>query len=66
MRFYKQPHAFYCGIDLHARTMYLCVLDHAGARGPTGEATRQRQSPGHPGRQARPSGLLDVASPGGV
>ena len=30
MRFYKQPHAFYCGIDLHARTMYLCVLDHAG------------------------------------
>src|SRR5262249_12114330 len=31
MRFYQQPHAFYCGVDLHARTMYLCVLDHAGA-----------------------------------
>jgi transposase len=30
MRFYNQPHAFYCGVDLHARTMYLCILDHAG------------------------------------
>ena len=30
MRFYSQPHQFYCGIDLHARTLYLCVLDHAG------------------------------------
>ena len=31
MRFYNQPHQFYCGIDLHARSMYLCILDHAGA-----------------------------------
>jgi transposase len=30
MRFYNQPHRFYCGIDLHASTMYLCVLDAAG------------------------------------
>ncbi len=30
MRFYNQPHAFYCGVDLHARTMYLCILDQAG------------------------------------
>ena len=30
MRFYTQQHPFYCGIDLHARTMYLCVLDQAG------------------------------------
>ena len=30
MRFYNQPHRFYCGVDLHARTMYLCILDHAG------------------------------------
>jgi hypothetical protein len=22
MRFYKQPHAFYAGIDLHARSMF--------------------------------------------
>jgi len=31
MRFYHQPHRFYCGVDLHARTMYLCVLDQGGA-----------------------------------
>jgi transposase len=30
MRFYNQPHRFYCGVDLHARTMYLCILDHCG------------------------------------
>ena len=30
MRFYNQPHRFYGGVDLHARTMYLCILDQAG------------------------------------
>jgi transposase len=32
MRFYnpQQAHRFYCGIDLHARTMYLCILDQGG------------------------------------
>jgi transposase len=30
MRFYNQQHRFYCGIDLHARTMHVCVLDAAG------------------------------------
>jgi transposase len=30
MRFYTQQHRFYCGVDLHARTMYLCILDGAG------------------------------------
>lgn len=30
MRFYNQQHGFYAGIDLHARTLYLCVLDSAG------------------------------------
>ena len=30
MRFYTKQHKFYCGIDLHARKMYLCVLDEAG------------------------------------
>ena len=29
MRFYTKPHQFYCGIDLHARTMYLCILNRA-------------------------------------
>src|SRR5262249_36574535 len=31
MRFYNQPHRFYCGVDLHARTLSLCVLDSSGA-----------------------------------
>ena len=30
MRFYIRQHGFYCGVDLHARTMYLCILDNAG------------------------------------
>jgi Transposase len=30
MRFYPQQHQFYCGIDLHARTMDVCILHHAG------------------------------------
>jgi transposase len=30
MRFYNQQHRFYCGVDLHARTMYLVILDQAG------------------------------------
>ena len=32
MRFYTQQHKHYCGIDLHARQMYLCVLNAAGSR----------------------------------
>jgi transposase len=30
MRFYTKPHQFYCGIDLHARMMYACILDQHG------------------------------------
>ena len=30
MRFYTRQHKHSCGIDLHARTMYLCILDQAG------------------------------------
>jgi transposase len=30
MRFYTKPHKFYGGIDLHARTMYLCILNQHG------------------------------------
>ena len=31
MRFYTKQHQFYCGIDLHARTMSLCILNQDGA-----------------------------------
>jgi hypothetical protein len=30
MRFYTNQHPFYCGIDLHARSMYVCILSHEG------------------------------------
>ncbi|GAH76670.1 unnamed protein product, partial [marine sediment metagenome] len=30
MRFYTQQHQFYCGIDHHTRTMYVCIMDNEG------------------------------------
>jgi transposase len=30
MRFYTQQHRFYAGVDLHARTLHLCILDTTG------------------------------------
>ncbi len=30
MRFYTQQHQHYCGIDLHARSMFVCIIDQAG------------------------------------
>ncbi|MEW6748038.1 MAG: IS110 family transposase [Planctomycetota bacterium] len=37
MRFYTGQHRYYCGIDLHARTMYVCILEHE-----TGEVALHR------------------------
>ena len=31
MRFYTTQHPFSCGIDLHARSMYVCLVSHDGA-----------------------------------
>src|SRR3990170_1304660 len=30
MRFYNRQHQYYCGIDLHVKTLYVCILDAAG------------------------------------
>ena len=30
MRFYTNHHQHYCGIDLHTKTMYVCILDSDG------------------------------------
>ena len=30
MNFYTKQHQFYCGVDLHARTMHVCILNQAG------------------------------------
>ena len=29
MRFYERQHQFYCGIDVLARSMYVCVFHQA-------------------------------------
>ena len=30
MRFYTNPHQFDCGIDLHTRSIYVCILSDDG------------------------------------
>src|SRR6266852_6159473 len=30
MNFYTRQHNHYCGIDLHAKAMYVCILDQSG------------------------------------
>jgi transposase len=30
MKFYTKQHPFYCGVDLHADAMYVCILDSVG------------------------------------
>lgn len=31
MRFYTRQHKYYCGVDLHARSIYVCILNQEGA-----------------------------------
>jgi hypothetical protein len=51
MRFYTKQHQCYCGIDLHARTMYMCILRQDG------EVVLHRNMP------ARPDALLKAIAP---
>lgn len=30
MNFYNVEHKYYCGIDLHAKAMYICIMDNKG------------------------------------
>lgn len=30
MNFYNNTHPYYCGIDLHARVLYVCIIDQEG------------------------------------
>jgi len=30
MNFYNIIHPYYCGIDLHAKTLYVCIIDQVG------------------------------------
>src|ERR687891_2705617 len=51
MRFYTQPHQFYCGIDLHTRTMYVCILNQDG------------NIVVHRNMKAKPDALLQIIAP---
>jgi transposase len=51
MRFYTGQHRHYCGIDLHTRTMYVCILDAAG------------QVLVHQNLPAKPEAFLEVVAP---
>ena len=51
MRFYTQQHPFYCGIDLHAKTMYVCIISAEG------ESVVERNLP------TRPERLLKLIAP---
>ena len=31
MKFYTKTHPYYCGVDLHTKTLYLCVIDQEGS-----------------------------------
>lgn len=30
MKFYVKQHKYYCGVDLHARSMYVCIIEEKG------------------------------------
>ncbi len=30
MQFYTKQHKYYCGIDLHTKKMFICILDEKG------------------------------------
>lgn len=51
MRFYNRQHRHYCGIDLHVKTMYVCILDG------TGQVLVHRNVP------STPEALLEVVAP---
>jgi transposase len=51
MQFYTRSHNFYCGIDLHTRKMYLCILNSEG------EAVFHRN------RAASPEAFLTAIAP---
>src|SRR5213592_17321 len=51
MRFYNRQHTYYCGIDLHVKTMYVCILDGAG------EVLVHRNVP------STPAAFLEIVAP---
>ena len=51
MRFYTNKHPFYCGIDLHVRSLYVCILEDDG------------QTVLHKEIKAKPEPFFDLLTP---
>jgi transposase len=51
MRFYNRQHRHYCGIDLHVKTMYVCILNT------TGQVLVHRNVP------STPEAFLEIVAP---
>lgn len=51
MNVYLKEHPYYCGIDLHARSMYICILDNKG------------NTVYHKNRPCTPAHFLDAIAP---
>jgi predicted NBD/HSP70 family sugar kinase len=51
MRFYNRQHRHCCGIDLHVKTMYVCILDATG------------QVLVHRNVKATPAAFLEIVAP---
>jgi hypothetical protein len=51
LRFYNRQHRHYCGIDLHVKTMYVCIRDAAG------------QTLGHRNVKTTPEALFETIAP---
>ena len=51
MRYYTGQHQHYCGIDLHAAILYVCILDAAG------------EIRVHRNVKSNPEALLEVIAP---
>jgi transposase len=51
MRFYNRQHRHYCGIDLHVKTMYVCILNATG------------QTLVHRNVKATPDAFLETVAP---
>ena len=51
MNFYNNIHEYYCGIDLHARSLYVCILNQVG------------ETVLHKEIQAKPKLLADLLNP---
>src|SRR5690554_3690322 len=54
MNFYKSTHQHYCGIDLHARSLYVCIINQQG------ETLLHKEIP------AKPDALIKFASYAGL